>query len=102
MIAPSGPRSTPPGSGPGNDTPSLRTITWLPRCLICWNPCRLKRASKSAPENTRSLGMREFQRLHRDFRTTDPLGDHLIGCTFEPEFDRLLEHLLRVLGTFAL
>ena len=57
--------------------------------------------NNSAPEKTRSLGMRHFELLDSDSAFTQPAKNLGIGA-FQPEFDRFLNHSFCVLERFAL
>ena len=103
MIARNVPRSTVRWSGTGNETPPRRMMTWLPRCRARSKPCSVNSSQSSAPEKTRSLGMRQFQGFHCDPRLAIQTPRNLLlAGAFQPEFHSLLDHRLRVLRGFAL
>jgi hypothetical protein len=65
-------------------------------------PCLLKKSHNSAPEKTRSLGMRYFELFDGNFAFVQPPTNLRFVGALQPKFDCFLNHLFRVLRRFTL
>jgi hypothetical protein len=70
-------------------------------CRTRSKPCSLKKLHNSAPEKTRSLGMRHFKLFDSNFSFVQPATNLRFVGAFQPKFDCFLNHLFRVLRRFA-
>src|SRR6266404_1063413 len=77
-------------------------ITWLPRCRTRLKPCLISRSHNSAPEKTRSLGMRYFEFFNRNFPFVQSTTNLRLIRALQPEFDCFLDHFFRVLRALSL
>ena len=89
-------------SGTGKETWPRRIMTSLPRCRTRSKPCSLKKLHNSAPEKTRSLGMRHFKLFDGNFAFVQPATNLRLVRALQPEFDCFFDHFFRVLRRFAL
>src|SRR2546428_8496302 len=71
----------------------------LPHAL---EACSLKKLHSSAPEKTRSLGMRHFKLFDGNFAFVQPATNLRLFRALQPQFDCFFDHLFRVLRRFTL
>ena len=72
------------------------------RNLAATKPCSLKKLHNSAPEKTRSLGMRHFKFFDGNFAFVQPATNLRLVRALQPQFDCFFDHFFRVLRRLTL